>query len=110
MKFTPRRGRVTVSVEVSQDDVLLRVQDTGIGIPRGEIDSLFTRFYRASNATQRQIPGTGLGLAIIAGIVSAHGGSVDVDSVEGRGTTFTISLPRWDAEAPPSQTGYVLRV
>ena len=110
VKFTPRRGRVTVSVEIVQDDVLLRVQDTGIGIPKAEIDSLFTRFYRASNATQRQIPGTGLGLAIISGIVAAHGGDVDVDSVEGRGTTFTVRLPRWDADAVPGTNGYVLRV
>ncbi|GAA4345888.1 HAMP domain-containing sensor histidine kinase [Angustibacter luteus] len=110
VKFTPRRGRVTVSVEIAQDDVLLRVQDTGIGIPKAEIDSLFTRFYRASNATQRQIPGTGLGLAIISGIVAAHGGDVDVDSVEGRGTTFTVRLPRWDADAVPGTNGYVLRV
>ncbi|WP_426561778.1 ATP-binding protein [Angustibacter sp. McL0619] len=110
VKFTPSRGRVTVSVELAADDVIVRVQDTGIGIPKAEVQALFTRFYRASNATQRQIPGTGLGLAIVGGIVAAHGGRVDVDSVEGRGTTFTVTLPKWDADAPSGAAGYVLRV
>jgi signal transduction histidine kinase len=110
VKFTPDRGRVTVSVELVQDEVAIRVQDTGIGIPRAEVTALFTRFYRASNATQRQIPGTGLGLAIVGGIVAAHAGRVDVDSVEGRGTTFTVTLPKWDPETAAEHPGYVLRV
>ncbi|GAB3591299.1 hypothetical protein GCM10027446_08720 [Angustibacter peucedani] len=110
VKFTPARGRVTVSVEVVADELLVRVSDTGIGIPADELPSLFTRFYRATNATQRQIPGTGLGLAIIAGIVAAHEGRVEVDSVEGSGTTFTVTLPRFDPDAVPGQPGGVLRV
>lgn len=110
VKFTPARGRVTVSVEVAGTELVVRVQDTGIGIPAEELSSLFTRFYRASNATQRQIPGTGLGLAIIAGIVAAHDGRVEVDSVEGRGTTFTVTVPRFDPEAVPGPPGGVLRV
>jgi signal transduction histidine kinase len=109
VKFTPRRGRVSITVHVTGDEVVLRVEDTGIGIPSGELSSLFTRFYRASNATQRQIPGTGLGLAIIAGIVAAHDGQVDVDSVEGRGTTFTVTLARWDATTPAAQQAQALR-
>ncbi len=109
VKFTPRRGRVSITVQVSGQDVVLQVQDTGIGIPASELPSLFTRFYRASNATQRQIPGTGLGLAIIAGIVAAHEGQVDVDSLEGRGTTFTVTLPRWDGASVTSQQAGALR-
>ncbi len=110
VKFTPRRGRATVSVEVTGADLVVRVEDTGIGIPADEVASLFTRFYRASNATQRQIPGTGLGLAIIAGIVASHDGRVEVDSREGSGTTFTVTLPRWDPGAVPGQAGGLLRV
>ena len=94
IKFTPAGGRVTVVVEAREDELVLRVEDTGIGVPAAELDSLFTRFFRASNATSRQIPGTGLGLAIVASLVAAHEGRVEVDSVERRGTTFTVVLPR----------------
>ncbi len=94
IKFTPAGGRVTVVVEAREDELVLRVEDTGIGVPAAELDSLFTRFFRASNATSRQIPGTGLGLAIVASLVAAHDGRVEVDSVERRGTTFTVVLPR----------------
>jgi two-component system, OmpR family, phosphate regulon sensor histidine kinase PhoR len=109
VKFTPRRGRVSITVQVSGEDVVLQVQDTGIGIPVGEVGALFTRFYRASNAMQRQIPGTGLGLAIIAGIVAAHDGQVDVDSVEGRGTTFTVTLGRLDTSTQSGRASGALR-
>ena len=94
IKFTPAGGRVTVVIEVRADELVLRVEDTGIGVPTAEIDRLFTRFFRASNATSRQIPGTGLGLAIVASLVAAHEGRVEVDSLERRGTTFTVVLPR----------------
>lgn len=98
VKFTPPNGRVSISVEVTDDHVVLYVQDTGIGIPADELDSLFTRFFRASNATERQIPGTGLGLTIIAGIVAAHDGRIDVESAPNDGTTFTVTLTRWDPD------------
>jgi signal transduction histidine kinase len=98
IKFTPAGGRVTVSLETTGDDLVLRVEDTGIGIPSGEVDDLFQRFYRASNAKAQQITGTGLGLAIVASIVSAHDGRVEVDSRERRGTVFTVVLPRADDE------------
>ena len=94
IKFTPAGGRVTVVLEAREDELMLHVEDTGIGVPAAELDSLFTRFFRASNATSRQIPGTGLGLAIVASLVAAHEGRVEVDSVERRGTTFTVVLPR----------------
>jgi signal transduction histidine kinase len=58
IKFTPDRGRVSVTVQLAGDDVVVRVQDTGIGIPDNQLDQLFERFFRASNATERQIPGT----------------------------------------------------
>jgi signal transduction histidine kinase len=98
IKFTPAGGRVTVSLEAAGSDLVLRVDDTGIGVPDGEVHDLFQRFFRASNAKSQQITGTGLGLAIVANIVSAHGGRVEVDSHEGRGSTFSVVLPAADAE------------
>jgi signal transduction histidine kinase len=99
IKFTPAGGRVTVSLQTTGDDLVLRVEDTGIGIPRSEVDDLFQRFFRASNAKEQQITGTGLGLAIVASIVAAHQGRVEVDSRERSGSTFSVVLPSPDAEA-----------
>jgi len=72
--------------------VSLMVADTGIGIPVEEQEHLFERFFRASTATERHIPGTGLGLAITKAIVDAHGGTIEVESAAGRGTTFRVTL------------------
>jgi signal transduction histidine kinase len=71
----------------------IAVSDTGIGIPKDERDQMFSRFFRTSNARISGIEGTGLGLAITRGIVEAHGGTISFDSVEGAGSTFTITLP-----------------
>ena len=87
-------GEVTIvespaAVPVAQ----LSVSDTGIGIPTGEQGKLFTRFFRASTAQRNAVPGVGLGLTITKAITTAHGGTLDVVSAEGRGTTFTLTLP-----------------
>lgn len=111
IKFTPGGGRVTVSLETTGDDLVLRVEDTGIGIPSAEVDDLFQRFFRASNAKAQQITGTGLGLAIVASIVAAHDGRVEVDSHERRGTSFTVVLPRPDdATLASARPGAGLRI
>lgn len=94
IKFTPASGTVTATVDVDGDDVVLVVADTGVGIPSGEVDRLFGRFFRSSTATRLAVPGVGLGLTITRAVVQAHGGSVAVASVEGRGTRFTVRLPR----------------
>jgi signal transduction histidine kinase len=87
----------SVDIEYGPDDegegIVIEVRDTGIGIPEADLDKLFTRFYRASNATAAVLPGTGLGLAIVREIVERHGGAVEVDSTLGSGTTFTVWLP-----------------
>ncbi|MET9389344.1 ATP-binding protein [Streptomyces sp. NPDC006624] len=93
VKFTPRGGKIAVRAEVRGDEVILSVSDTGIGIPAAERDRLFQRFFRASNATEAAIPGTGLGLTIVGTIVANHGGVMEVQSEEGRGTTFIARLP-----------------
>lgn len=99
IKFTPPGGRVaitlgtTVSIRDEPEAALISVSDTGIGIPADEIDRLFSRFFRASTATQFAIPGVGLGLTITQAIATAHHGHVRVASTVGEGTTFTLELP-----------------
>ena len=72
---------------------MLEVADTGIGIPEGEQDRLFQRFFRSSTATEQAIPGTGLGLVISKAIAEAHGGTIGVRSSPGRGTCFHVAIP-----------------
>jgi signal transduction histidine kinase len=93
VKFTPRGGVVTVSLSSSSDDAIITVRDTGIGIPASELDQLYARFFRASTATRNAVPGVGLGLTITKAIVTAHEGELDVESEEGVGTAFIMSLP-----------------
>ncbi|GAB1641171.1 hypothetical protein KRMM14A1259_15940 [Krasilnikovia sp. MM14-A1259] len=93
VKFTPDGGAVTVTARADGPDAVLVVRDTGIGIPAEDLPYLFTRFFRASNATRQAIPGTGLGLAIVSTIIEGHGGTITADSREGVGTTMTIRIP-----------------
>ncbi|WP_081681039.1 cell wall metabolism sensor histidine kinase WalK [Cellulomonas sp. URHD0024] len=93
IKFTPAGGAVRVSVEPTVGGARLAVADSGIGIPPDELESLTTRFFRASTATRRAIPGIGLGLSITKAVVDAHGGTLSISSVVGEGTSFTIDLP-----------------
>jgi PAS domain S-box-containing protein len=94
VKFTPSGGQVTLGLRAIGDRAVLSVTDTGVGIPTGEQGRLFTSFFRASTARRNAVPGVGLGLTITKAITTAHGGTLDVTSAEGRGTTFTLSLPR----------------
>jgi len=96
VKYTPAGGRVRLSLSEEPTRVLLAVSDTGIGIAPGDLPHIFDRFYRADIARTRtgERAGAGLGLAICRWIAEAHGGSIDVQSRPGRGTTFTVSLPR----------------
>jgi signal transduction histidine kinase len=93
IKFTPAGGDVRVSLTPVNGVVRLEVSDTGIGIASAEQRLLFERFFRASTASDRQIPGTGLGLYIARAIVEAHGGSISVRSELGEGTSFRVELP-----------------
>lgn len=99
VKFTPAGGNVRLTTEVHGEDVRIACADTGMGIPAAEQERLFTRFFRASNAQQGEVPGTGLGLVIVGSIATAHCGRVDLDSVEGEGTTVTLTLPLVQDEA-----------
>lgn len=93
VKFTSAHGRVTVGLTAVASHAEFVCQDSGIGIPDKDMKSLFTRFFRASNAIERQVQGSGLGLAIVLAIVEGHHGTMQVNSVEGEGTRVTIRLP-----------------
>ena len=95
--YSPERTRVVVTTRRDGDQVEISVTDQGIGIPERDLQRIFERFYRVDPARSRATGGTGLGLAIVKHVTAAHGGSVPVRSVEGSGSTFTISLP---LEAP----------
>jgi two-component system phosphate regulon sensor histidine kinase PhoR len=90
VKFTPPGGRITVAARPAGEEVVLSVQDTGVGIPAEDLPRIFERFYKADRA--RSGGGTGLGLAIAKHIVQGHGGRIWAESVEGQGSTFYFSL------------------
>jgi len=82
-----------VSVHEDGPAAIIRVKDTGRGIPARDVPHIFDRFYRVDSGRARSDGGTGLGLAICEWIVRAHGGQINVQSVEGQGSTFTVRLP-----------------
>ncbi|MHB8717592.1 MAG: sensor histidine kinase [Candidatus Dormibacteria bacterium] len=102
VKFTPAEGRVTVSASHADGAVVLRVSDTGSGIRSDDLPRIFERFWKADGSRRRDGEGSGLGLAIVRHVVAAHGGSIDVESELGVGTTFTVTLPAWsdDLDVP----------
>ena len=93
IRYTPRAGKVTVSIEAESGGVRLRVSDTGIGIPAEDAAHVFERFYRADPARTRADRGFGLGLSIVKWIAESHHGSVELDSKPAAGSTFTVTLP-----------------
>jgi signal transduction histidine kinase len=87
-------GPIRIRVEEAEREVAIVVADTGIGIPAGDLERIFSRFGRAANARSRGIAGSGVGLYIAKKIVEIHGGRLDVRSTENEGSTFRIVLPR----------------
>jgi two-component system, OmpR family, sensor kinase len=96
IKYTPQGGTVGLTLEEDAEAVTITVQDSGIGIAAGDLPHIFERFWRADPARSRTgaRPGTGLGLAITKWIAEAHGGSITVQSRPGRGSVFTVRLPK----------------
>jgi len=84
---------VRLGAERRGDRMLLRVTDTGIGVPPEDLGRIFERFYRVDKSRSREMGGTGLGLSIVKHIAQLHGGDVAVESSPGRGSVFTITLP-----------------
>jgi signal transduction histidine kinase len=93
IRHTPGGGSVTVELDADGNDAIMRVRDTGVGIPYRDIPHIFERFYVVDRSRTRESGGAGLGLAIVKGIVDAHGGTVASESMLGRGTLFTVRLP-----------------
>ena len=93
LKYSPAGGRVSFKIKEKEDEVILSVSDQGMGIPKGKVRKIFTRFYRVDKARTRKLGGTGLGLAIAKEMVEAHDGQIWARSIEGKGTTIFFSLP-----------------
>ena len=105
-KYTPDGGSIGVRVSRQEENAVIRVKDSGIGIEAIHLDRIFERFYRVDKARSRELGGTGLGLAIVKHLVEALRGTIDVASEVGRGTTFRVFLPSasspsLDTEDPP---------
>ena len=94
LKFTPKGGRVTVRVWTENDKVYITISDTGPGIKEDALPRIFDRFFREDEA--RSSEGRGIGLSLAKALIEAQGGSIHVDSVIGKGTVFTVEMPRSD--------------
>ena len=92
IKYTPE-GSIQVSLERDEENILVKVQDTGIGIPQEEQEKIFKRFYRVDKSRSRESGGVGLGLSIAEWIAHAHNGKIEVQSHVGAGSTFIVTLP-----------------
>ncbi len=96
IKYTPNGGKITITTETEDQQVILQVQDNGKGVPSIDLPYIFDKFYRGSNVAH-EVQGTGLGLAIVKSIVENHQGRIWVDSTAGNGATFTVVLPLAEA-------------
>jgi signal transduction histidine kinase len=104
LKFTPAGGRVELRAEREGEELVLRVSDTGIGIPEKDLPNVFGRFFQVDSSSRRKFQGVGIGLALVKELTELHGGKVSVQSVEGTGTTFTVRMPyiHADLDAVPA--------
>ena len=98
IKYNIPNGEITVTLAQQEDNALLTVRDTGVGIPEDAIGHIFERFFRVDKARSRQSGGSGLGLAIVRAIVQRNRGEITVDSTVGAGTTFHVTFPIFDTE------------
>ncbi len=93
LRFTPEGGSVTVTLDVEEGYAVVRIEDTGMGIPFKDLPYVFERFYVVDRSRTRGASGAGLGLSIVKQIVEAHHGTVSAESTLGRGTQFTVRIP-----------------
>ncbi|MCL4528949.1 MAG: response regulator [Chloroflexi bacterium] len=93
MKYTPNGGAIQLSLDELDHAAMIKVSDTGYGIPSEDLSFIFDRFYRVRNSDTRGIEGNGLGLAIVKSIIERHGGQISVESKIGKGSCFTFTLP-----------------
>lgn len=99
IKFSLPGAKVEVKTGEDKNGALIQVADSGPGIPPDDLPYIFDRFYRVDKARSRELGGSGLGLAIVKQIILAHGGTVEVESQQGKGTTFTVALPKRPGES-----------
>ncbi len=104
LKFT-LTGEVAVTLRRKGGEVVLQVRDSGVGVPASELPHLFERFHRIRDVAARSHEGSGIGLALVDELTRLHGGTVDVESAPGTGSTFTVRLPRGTAHLPAEQVG-----
>ncbi|MBC7772062.1 MAG: PAS domain-containing protein [Pyrinomonadaceae bacterium] len=96
-KYTPRGGFIWLTAQRSDGEAVISVRDTGIGIPADALPTIFDMFSQVDRSVERSAGGLGIGLALVRGLVEMHGGSVVVESMEGKGSTFTVRLPVMDS-------------
>ena len=94
LKYTEAGGKIDIRLSDGMDNVTIAIRDNGSGIAEQHVNRLFDRFYRVDHSRTHEIEGTGLGLSIVHQVVKLHGGSVEIDSEEGTGTTFKVLLPK----------------
>lgn len=102
LKFT-YQGSITVAFKKREERIEVQVMDTGVGIPKQELPHMFERFHRIENVHGRSHEGTGIGLALTQELVKLHGGNIQVESEEGKGSVFTVSIPLGKAHLPPDR-------
>lgn len=100
VKYSPEGGEILLGAEARGDEIVLSVRDSGRGIPPGELERIFDRFYRIDNSDRREAGGAGLGLALVREIIRAHGGRVWAESSVGQGSTFFVALPSALSDSP----------
>ncbi len=110
IRYTPEGGSVTIHVSTDGQTSRLSVQDDGVGIEKSELDRIFERFYRVEKTRESAISGTGLGLSIVRNLTSSLAGGILVDSVPGRGSTFTVVLPASEDAATAKSAQKALKV
>lgn len=93
IKYTPSKGKISLTVKKQQNNFIIKIADTGYGIPKKEQEKVFSKLYRGTNVVKFETDGNGLGLYLVKGIVDASGGKIWFESHEGKGTMFWISLP-----------------
>ena len=101
IKFTPMGGKVGIKARANSSQIIISVSDTGIGIPKENVNRIFDRFYQVESSLTREHGGIGLGLAIARGMVEVCGGNIAVESAEQQGTTFTFTLPLNNSDLEP---------
>jgi len=93
VKYTPENGRVTFRVNITDQQIAVEIEDTGVGIAEDELGKVFEKFFRSQDPRVQEQTGTGLGLALAQEVVRLHGGRITVESEINKGSTFSVLLP-----------------